>query len=276
VTISLITSVHNPRVKAAVKLRSGRDRARQEQILIDGIREIQRAQIAGVRLHEVFACFSDDDAAGASWLDSLTAAGIDVCRLSPSVFARLAYGQREQGVVAVAEPPRRTLDELGSAGDALMIVLERVEKPGNVGAVVRTADATGASAVIVADGATDLYNPNAIRASLGTIFAVPVCAAGSRETLAWLRQHRVRIFAARVEAAQLYTRVSYRGPAAIVLGSESEGLSDVWQGPDITPVSLPMHGMADSLNVSTTAAVLLYEALRQRHATEDDTFPLAG
>jgi len=264
--IPLITSVHNPRVKAAVKLRSGRDRARQERILIDGRREIHRAQHAGVRLYEVFACASEDDDAGANWLESLAAAGIDVCRLAPSVFVRLAYGQRDQGVVAVAGPPRHSLDALSPASDALMIVLERVEKPGNVGAVVRTADATGASAVIVADGATDLYNPNAIRASLGTIFAVPVCAASSRETLAWLRQHRVRILAARVEAAEVYTRVSYRGPTAIVLGSESEGLSSVWQGPDITPVSLPMHGVADSLNVSTTAAVLLYEALRQRQA----------
>lgn len=266
-TCPLITSVQNPRVKAAVKLRSGRERGRQERILIDGVREVQRAQQAGVRLEAVFACLAESDAEAARWLESLATAGSSVYRVAPSVFARLAYGQREQGVVAVAAPPCHTLEELIPAADALLVVLEGVEKPGNVGAVVRTADATGASAVIVADGATDLYNPNAIRASLGTIFTVPVCAASSRETLAWLRRHQVRTLAARVEAAQSYTRVSYHGPTAIVLGSEAEGLSDVWQAADITPIALPMRGLADSLNVSITAAVLLYEALRQRQAS---------
>jgi TrmH family RNA methyltransferase len=120
--------------------------------------------------------------------------------------------------------------------------------------------------VIVADGVTDLYNPNAVRASLGTIFAVPVCAASSRDTLTWLRQRGLQIFTARVDGAVAYSQVSYRGPTAVVLGSEAEGLSDIWRGADLTAVSLPMRGLADSLNVSTTAAVVLYEALRQRQA----------
>ena len=265
-TFRLITSLQNPRVKAAARRRSGRDRSRQERILIDGIREVQRAYQAGVRLHEMFVCLAESDADEADWMQSLEAAGVGVYPVTPSVFGRLAYGQRDQGVVAVATPPRPALAKLVPAADALLVVLERVEKPGNVGAVVRTADATAASAVIVADGATDLYNPNAIRASLGTIFSVPVYAASSRETLAWLRRHQVRTLAARVEAAESYTRVSYQGPTAIVLGSEAEGLSDIWQGADISPISLPMRGLADSLNVSTTAAVLLYEALRQRQA----------
>jgi TrmH family RNA methyltransferase len=259
-----ITSVHNPRVKNAVKLRSGRDRNRQGRILIDGLREIQRAHQAGVQFSEVFACLPADDAHSQSWIESMAAAGIDVFRVAPNVFTRLAYGQIEHGAVAVATPPCHTLDHLSWTGKALVIVLEGVEKPGNVGAVVRSADAAGASAVIVADGATDLYNPNAIRASLGTIFAVPVCAASSRETLDWLRRRQLRIFTARVDAAVPYTQTSYREPAAIVLGSEAQGLSDIWQGADMTAVSLPMRGLADSLNVSTTAAVVLYEALRQR------------
>ncbi len=265
----LITSVHNPRVKSAVKLRNGRDRTRQGQILIDGLREIQRAHQAGVQFSEVFTCLPPRDASGQHWVESIEAAGIEVVRVAPAVFARLAYGQREHGAVAVATPPCCTLDQLSWTGDALVIVLEGVEKPGNVGAVVRSADAAGASAVVVADGATDLYNPNAIRASLGTIFAVPVCAANSRETLDWLRRQRLRIFTARVGAAVPYTRISYREPAAIVLGSEADGLSDVWQGADMTAVSLPMQGRADSLNVSTTAAVILYEALRQRQAASE-------
>lgn len=260
----LITSVHNPRVKSAVKLRNGRDRTRQGRILIDGVREIQRALQAGIQLSEVFACLSAGDDCGQGWVASLDAAGVEVFRVVPNVFTRLAYGQHEYGAVAVATPPCHTLDELSWTGDALVIILEGVEKPGNVGAVVRSADAAGASAVVVADGATDLYNPNAIRASLGTIFAVPVCAASSGQTLDWLRRRKLRIFTTRVDGAVPYTRVSYLEPAAIVLGSEAAGLSGSWQGADMTAVSLPMRGSADSLNVSTTAAVVLYEALRQR------------
>ena len=259
-----ITSLHNPRVRDAVKLRSGRGRTRQGRILIDGWREVQRALQADVEVSEVFACPGPDDEPGEQTLAAWEAAGVPVLRVSASVFARLAYGDREQGVVAVARAPQPALSGLALPRDALVIVLEGVEKPGNVGAIVRTADAVGASAVIVAGGATDLYNPNAIRASLGTVFAVPVCAAGSVETAAWLRQRRFQIVAARVDAALRYTRVSYRLPTAIALGSEADGLSDVWRGPDVTAVSLPMKGVADSLNVATTAAVLLYEALRQR------------
>jgi TrmH family RNA methyltransferase len=142
--------------------------------------------------------------------------------------------------------------------------LEGVEKPGNVGAVLRTADAAGLSAVILADARTDLYNPNAIRASLGTIFTLPVCETTSGKLQNWLRQNGFRIVAARVDAAVPYTEVDYRGPTAILLGSEAVGLSPLWTGEGVTAVRLPMLGAADSLNVSVTAAVLFYEALRQR------------
>jgi TrmH family RNA methyltransferase len=148
----------------------------------------------------------------------------------------------------------------------LVAVLEGVEKPGNLGAVLRSADAAGVSAVIVADGRTDLYNPNAIRASLGTIFTMPLCEAAGGDVLAWLRERRFSILAARVNGAVPYTAVDYRGPTAIVLGSEAAGLSSIWTGDDIQAVRLPMLGAADSLNVSTAAAVLFYEALRQRSA----------
>ena len=216
--------------------------------------------------------------------------GGEVWHVSETVFQRLAFGQRAEGVVAVAEMPRPTLARLNwgesSASWAgsltatptestackqavahevercrLIAVLEGVEKPGNVGAVLRSADAAGVSAVIVADGRTDLYNPNAIRASLGTIFTVPVCEASSGEALAWLRERQFQILAARVDGSVGYTQVDYRRPTAIVLGGEAPGLSPVWKGSDITAVRLPMLGTADSLNVSVTAAVLFYEAL---------------
>jgi TrmH family RNA methyltransferase len=143
-------------------------------------------------------------------------------------------------------------------------VLERVEKPGNLGAVLRSADGAGVSALILADPVADPFNPNVVRASLGTVFTVPLAQAPGAEVLGWLRRHGIRIVAARVDAARDHTGTDMRGPLAFVLGSEAEGLSAIWSGEDVSAVHIPMLGMADSLNVSATAAILFYEALRQR------------
>ncbi|HEU0242589.1 MAG TPA: TrmH family RNA methyltransferase, partial [Candidatus Limnocylindrales bacterium] len=179
---------------------------------------------------------------------------------------RLGYGERSEGVVATVRIPDTSLAALTGAlpPDPLVVVLEAVEKPGNLGAVLRSADAAGADAVILANPRTDLFNPNAIRASLGTVFAVPVAAGGAAAVRAWLESAGMRVLAARVEAAIPYTEADLRGPVALVLGSEADGLTEAWTGGDVTAVSLPMLGVADSLNVSVTAAVLLYEARRQR------------
>jgi TrmH family RNA methyltransferase len=275
ISMTTITSVQNPRVKDAVRLRDRRHREKQGRILIDGVRELGRAMGAGVKMLELFVCepwCTSDDARQV--LNQLAGCGGEVFYVSEAVFAKLAFGQRTEGVLGVAEMPQPTLDELDArifptapptAPEApLIAILEGVEKPGNVGAVLRSADGAGISAVIVADGRTDLYNPSAIRASLGTIFALPVCAAEGHQTLAWLRQHGLRIVAARVEGSLPYTQLDYRGPMAIVLGSEAAGLSPAWSAVDITPIRVPMRGAADSLNVSATAAVLFYEARRQR------------
>jgi TrmH family RNA methyltransferase len=168
------------------------------------------------------------------------------------------------GVVAVAAIPQRNLQQLKLAGRPLVAVLEGVEKPGNVGAVLRGADGAGVSAVIVADGGSDLYNPNAIRASMGTLFTTPVYAATSAEAIAWLRKQGLTIYAARVDGSVEYTACDFTRPCAIVLGSESEGLTDIWRGDDVTAIRLPMRGLADSLNIASAATVLFYEALRQR------------
>lgn len=260
-----ITSLQNPRVKDAVRLRDRRHREKQGRILIDGARELHRAIGAGVRLLEVFVCerlcHGDESQ---QLLAVLPQSGGEILYVSEAVFEKLAFGQRAEGVLGVAEMPRATLDSLKLPSDALVAVLEGVEKPGNVGAVLRSADAAGVSAVIVADGRTDLFNPNAIRASLGTIFTLPVCEATSAEVLAWLRAGQFTMFAARVDGSVPYTDAKYTGATAIVLGSEATGLSLAWTGDDIRAVRLPMLGVADSLNVSVTAAVLFYEALRQR------------
>lgn len=263
--LSRITSAHNPRVKQAAHLRDARHRRKQGRIIIDGLREIVRAVAVGVPLIEVFV--NEEKLAlletSPEW-NMLSRCGAALFALPVEVFSKIAFGQRDEGLVAVAERPSRKLDQLILPTTPLVAILEEVEKPGNVGAVFRSADGAGLSAVIVAGRNPDLFNPNAIRASLGTVFTLPAAEAGPEEALAWARRQGLQIVAARVEGAVDYTAIDYRRPTAIVLGSEAEGLSPLWQADDMTAVRLPMRGSADSLNISAAAAVLFYEALRQR------------
>lgn len=260
-----ITSTSNPRVKAAIRLRDRKGRNEQGRIIIDGVREIGLALASGVEIFELYH-FPElcRDEAHQSLLHLAIRSDASLIEVTPPVMEKLAYGQRVEGVVAVAIAPRKSLSELQLPDSALVAVVEGVEKPGNLGAILRTADAAGVAALIVADGGTDLYNPNAIRASLGAIFTVPVASAASAATLDWLRQHQFRLLAARVDGATDYAAADYRGRTAIILGSEAHGLSNLWHAADITPIRLPLLGRIDSLNLSATAAVLFYEALRQR------------
>jgi TrmH family RNA methyltransferase len=263
--LSRITSRHNPRVKSAAQLRSARGRRRQGRIIIDGARETLRAFEAGAPILEAFVCEELCDSADSRIsVETLKSQETELLSVSLSVYAVLAFGERADGIVSVAETPRRGLNDLSIPAKPLIAILERLEKPGNVGAILRSADAAGINAVIVANGGTDLFNPNTIRASLGTVFRDNVCEASSAETRQWLRQRGITMVAARPDAKRCYTDVDLRGSVAIVLGSEAAGLGDEWRGPDVVEMRLPMQGLADSLNVSTTAAVLFYEALRQR------------
>lgn len=260
----LITSLQNPRIKQAAKLRDRKGRVEQQRIVIDGVREIARA-VGRVTFDEIFVC---EELCGTlatqALLKQLKAANAELWPVTPAVFAKIAYGERQEGIIATARTPSTSLAQLKLPPNPTVAVLEGVEKPGNVGAVLRSADGAGVAALIVADGGTDLYNPNAIRASLGAIFTVPVCSATSDETIAWLRAQKLAIFAARVDATQWYHQADLTRGAAIVSGSEAEGLTAAWHAPDITPIKLPMLGVVDSLNVSVTAGVLFYEAQRQR------------
>lgn len=260
-----IVSPANPRVRAAAQLRERRERDRSGRILVDGARELLRALDASVTIETIFVC---EPLCRTNACRSLLGRfGADDPRLVPvseRAFRKIAFGDRAEGVVAVAVRPATDLDSLIVPTEPLIAVVEAVEKPGNLGAILRTADGAGVEAVIAADPRTDLFNPNGIRASLGTIFGVPLAAAPTSETLAWLRDREMRIVVARVDGTALHTDTDLRGAVAIVLGSEAEGLSPAWAGPDVTAVRLPMLGMADSLNVSAAAAVLFYEARRQR------------
>ncbi len=265
---SRITSRQNPRVKDAAWLRNRSEREKRRLFLVNGAREITRAVAAGIRCVEAFVCNELCDSHECrNAVDALVNAGTELFEVTPGVYAKLAFGERDDGVVLVAQTPQRRLEDLKLPPRPLIAVLEGLEKPGNVGAILRSADAAGVDAVVVCDGRTDLYNPNVIRASLGTVFRDNVCDASTEDTLHWLRDRHLPIIAARPDAEKLYTDVDMRAGAAIVLGSEAAGLTDAWRSANITAACLPMLGIADSLNVSTTAAVLFYEALRQRNTS---------
>ena len=264
-TPPILTSFANPRVRAAVALRDRRERERTGLTLVDGSREVRRALEAGAEVVEAFVCerlLAGPDARAA--LELLRGGAAPIQATSEPVFATLAFGERAEGLLAIVRIPSTALEDIDLPADPLVVVIEGVEKPGNVGAVLRSADGAGVDAVVAASPRTDLFNPNAIRASAGTVFTVPLGAAATTDVLAWLHASGLRIVAARVDAARLYTEIDLTGPVALVLGAEADGLTDAWTAPDIEAIRLPMLGVADSLNVSVTAAILAYEARRQR------------
>jgi RNA methyltransferase, TrmH family len=266
----VIASPSNPRIKATARLRDRRRRDETGLTLVDGAREARRALESGVDIVEAFVCeplLAGEDARAA--LDALARRDISTTRTTEAAFSKIAFGDRADGLVAVVRVPSLSLDALTLPAEPLIVVVEGVEKPGNLGAVLRSADGAGADAMIAASPRTDLMNPNAIRASAGTIFSVPIAAAPTEEIIAWLRRRTIRIVAARVDADESYTDAVLTGPLALAFGSEADGLTDAWQVDDIAAVRLPMRGVADSLNVSISAAVLLYEARRQRDASPD-------
>lgn len=265
---SVISSTSNPRIRDVLRLRDRRGRAAAGLTLVDGLREVQRALDAGVAIELAYVGPAAARGAGPAVRDRLATAGIPIVEVGEAVEARLAFGDRVEGIVAVVRPPALGLADLRIPPSPLLVVLEGVEKPGNLGAVLRSVDGAGADGLIAADPLADLWSPNAIRASLGTIFGVPTAVATSDAVIAWCRERAIRLIAARVDATTTYTDADLTGPLALVLGSEATGLTDAWRRAGVEGVRLPMHGIADSLNVSVAGAVLLYEARRQRDAAD--------
>lgn len=267
-----ITSPANPRVRQAAALREADARRDSGLTLVDGRRELSRAAAAGVAIDEVFVAAEYPPADCADWLTDLASRGTRLTPLADRPFAKIAFGSRNEGVVGVVRFGALPLAQARFAADRPLLVIEGVEKPGNLGAILRTADATGLG-VIVCDGRTDPANPAVIRASLGTVFTVPLATTTLPELLPWLRAENRRVVAATPEAMTLWHAAPLTGRTAILLGSEAHGISPRWQQAAaageiaFTTVSLPMRGAADSLNLSVTAAVLAYEALRQEGTT---------
>jgi TrmH family RNA methyltransferase len=261
-----IESLQNPRVKTAVKLRKSKVRRETGRTLVEGYREILRATQSGWRFDELYFCpdlYLDSEA------DDLVASihrkGVAVFECTEAVFRKISYRDTPDGLIALSPLVGKTLDELNLPENPLVLIAEDLEKPGNLGTILRTADAAGVDAVITCDPKTDLNNPNVIRSSIGTLFFIPVAEASTEETLQWLARKNIRSVAAVPGAGQEYTEIDMRRGTAIVVGAEDEGLSDTWKNRADDRVSIPMLGQNDSLNVSTAAAILLYEAVRQRH-----------
>jgi RNA methyltransferase, TrmH family len=260
-----IISLQNPRVKDVVKLRQRSHRDERGLMIVEGYRELKRALDNQVRPHMLFYC-------PAFYLGShepelverCRQAGAGVWECSREVFAKMAYRDRPEGLLALAPQLRLTLADLRLPPDPLLVVAEAIEKPGNLGSILRSADAAGVHAVIVCDRCTDLNNPNVVRASIGTLFALPVVEATAEETRAWLKARGIRIFAATPHAEREYTEADMAGGCAIVVGTEQYGLSELWLQAADERVRIPMLGQADSLNVANATTILLYEAVRQR------------
>lgn len=265
--IERITSIQNPGIKRVARLRSKKSRDARGLTIVEGIREVRQALAAGLRFNGAYICREGVYHLDESLVAELDSRGVRIFDASCSVYSKISYGDRKEGVLALVEQPERTLATLSLSAAPLIVVMERVEKPGNLGAVLRTCDGAGVEALLVCDELTDIYNPNVVRTSLGAVFAVPTVSCTSREAIDFLRARGIRSFAAVVEASQEYFAKDLTGPCAIVMGSEQEGLSDQWKRSADEQVRIPMRGKVDSLNVSVSAAVMIYEAVRQRRKT---------
>jgi RNA methyltransferase, TrmH family len=265
VPVEIITSLKNPRVKQLVKLRDRRLRDEADVFLVEGYREIRRALEKKVRLRELY--YSPEWFLGENepaLIAQAQAAGAKLFELTRAAFAKIAYRERPDGLMAVVPQWHRKLDELALSPVPFLLVIEAIEKPGNLGTIMRSADAAGVDAIIVCDPVTDIFNPNVVRASTGVLFAIPLVVAESTETQAWLREKKIRAVATTPSAETLYTGADLRGPLAIVMGSEQFGLGEFWLKKADLRVRIPMAGQADSLNVAMATLITLFEAMRQR------------
>lgn len=264
-----ISSLHNPKVKDVIHLRERHDRDKTGLFLIEGYREILRATDANWEIKTLFICpelFLGTNEP--SLIERISAKRAAVFPCSKQVFEKMSYRDRPDGLIAVAVQKKPQLNDLNSLFNKkrspLIVVAEAIEKPGNLGTILRSSDAVGADALIVCDRCTDIYNPNVVRASVGTLFTVPTVEAKGEETLQWLKKNGFYILAATPQAEKEFTEVDLNKPIAIAVGTEQLGLSERWMQQADIQVRIPMNGVADSLNVAMATTLLLYEAHRQR------------
>ena len=263
-----ITSMQNPKLKSALALKDRRDRDETGLFLIEGFREISRATKGNVVIEHLF--FSESLFLGTnepSLLRDIHTKGAEMYSCSEPVLKKLSYRDRPDGLVAVARQMNTSFRDFSKnflSKNPFLLIAEAIEKPGNLGTILRSCDAVGVDAAIISDKCKDLFNPNVVRASVGTLFTQPVVEASGKELLHFLKEHHIQILAATPHAEKEFTKTDLRGPLAIVVGTEQLGLSKLWMDAADIQVRIPMRGEADSLNVATATTLLLYEVLRQR------------
>lgn len=257
-----ITSLQNPRIKHIVKLREDkRQRQKDGLILVEGFDELTLALSCGMLPQTLLS-------APELVSQTLSVPHVEHLTVSRAVFQKISYRENPDGWLGLFPPPKRSLEDLKLSTPPLVVVTESVEKPGNLGAILRTADAAGADALLVCDPRVDVWNPNVIRASRGAVFAVPAIEVDSQTALSWLRSREMRVLAATPSAQMVYSAIDMTGPLAIAVGTEDEGLTDFWMSHADLQVRIPMFGKVNSLNVSVSTALILYEAVRQRRKPE--------
>ena len=260
-----ITSVTNPRVKRLVRLRDRRHRDDEGVFVVEGYRAVRRMLDTGVAPRELYVAPEWFQGVNeAALVEDAASAGAEIVELGRDAFAKCAYRDRPDGLLAVVAQWHLTLGELDVGAVPFVLVVEAIEKPGNLGTILRSADAAGVGAVLVCDQVTDIFNPNVVRSSTGVLFRVPIVVASSADVQQWLRAHSIRTVATTPDAALTYSDADLTGPLAVVMGSEQFGLSDLWLGAADVCVRIPMAGQADSLNVGMATVVTLFEAVRQR------------
>ena len=262
-----ITSVKNEGIKKLLELRDRKGRDASGLTLIDGVREIKAALKANVSLQKIYVCpeiLSSQEYDGL--IGDAVKRNVEILETAKIVSEKIAFGDRNEGAVAVAKPDGRKFSDIRLGKNPLIVVVEQVEKPGNLGAILRTCDAAGVDAVLVCDAKTDIYNPNVIRSSLGAVFTVTVATGSNKNAQQFLKKNKITVAGTFPDASVPYDRHDYKKPSAIVLGSEQAGLSDFWHENSDVKIQIPMHGQVNSLNVSATAAIVIYEAVRQRNA----------
>lgn len=260
-----ITSLQNPGIKFARSLRTRNKREKSGLTLLEGYRAVSRSFECGIEFQNCYfspSLFLGDNEM--PLLDKISSTGATVVEVSEDVLKKIAYRDRPEGIIAVVKTKKHNLDDIPVKENGLYIIAEAIEKPGNLGSILRSADASGVDGVIVCDKCTDIYNPNVITASTGALFSVPIAEATSEETLQWIKDNKISTLAATPEANETYYSTDLTGKIAIVVGTEQYGLTDFWKKNSDINVSIPMKGFIDSLNVATATTVILFEAARQR------------
>lgn len=257
----MITSTQNPRIKHLLLLQQKSAQRRADGLfVVEGRREVEHCLEAGYTLRTAFVC------EGIADVPFSLLQGVEIVPVASNVYERIAYRGGTEGIIAIVEERKIALRDLKLSASPLIVVLESVEKPGNLGAVLRSADAAGADAVVVCDPLTDLYNPNLIRSAIGAVFTVPCVACSTEECIAFFKEKGIKVLTAQLQDSKLYYDTPMTGPTAIVMGTEATGLTDLWRKAADAHIRIPMLGRLDSLNVSVSAAILLFEAVRQRQA----------